>query len=366
MPSTLTALTMAALSATAMVTTSYSNFTNATNSYSLVADYTGSSFFSHFDAFTGPDPTNGFVNYTDMAFAANKKLVGFATPKGTNATHAYIGVDFTTPNVAAPGRNAVRLSSKDTFSAGMLAIMDVHHMPVGYGTWPAAWFLGTGATWPAVGEIDVIENTHVNDFNAMTLHTSSGCTVDNATSQNFLGNLQDCNCNSGNAANGCSTQAPPLSDSYGQQVASAGHPFNAQGGAVYVTEWTASGIKVWAFSRDAVPASLNSASPSTSGLPTPLAHFSGSGCDFETKFDNMTMIINTALCGDWAGKTWESSGSAAATGVATCDAYVAAHPEAFEDAHWEIGGVKIYASTPQPGVQKRSLPSARLGRRWRA
>lgn len=358
--STLASLALSASLPTALarsyITTNATANTTAPTSYTLVADYSGPDFFSHFDAFTGHDPTNGFVNYTDMSTAASLGLVGFAvhntTTPSSQSPHALITVDTTTPNVSAPGRNSVRLSSKDTFNAGMLAVLDIHHMPTGYGTWPAAWFLGTGETWPAVGEIDVIENTHMGDFNAMTLHTAPGCKVANSsTSNSFIGELRDGDCNSGNAAMGCSTQAPKVSKAYSKQVASAGSAFNEQGGAIYVTEWTAQGIKIWAFNRGAVPASLNSYHPDTSGFPTPLASFAGEGCDFEGRFKDMSLIINTAFCGDWAGKTWVSSGAAAKTGVSTCEAYVAANPEGFTDAYWKIGGVKIYATGAQPGVK---------------
>lgn len=382
-PSTLALLALSTATALAYNEYATTNSTTTTAPYSLVADYSGADFFSHFDAFTGPDPTNGFVNYTDISTAASLGLVGFAVhsngsansssyggfqgskynssqpqpraPTSQTPPHIYIGVDATSSNVPAPGRNSVRLSSKSTFSAGMLAVMDIHHMPTGYGTWPAAWFLGTGQTWPAVGEIDVIENTHMGDFNAMTLHTAPGCTVDNATA---IGRLQNGDCNSGNAAMGCSTQAPASSKTYSKQVASAGEAFNKQGGAIYVTEWTAEGVRIWAFDRASVPSSLNTYHPSTSGFPTPLASFSGSGCDFEGRFKDMTLIINTAFCGDWAGKTWVSSGAAQKTGVSSCEAYVAANPEAFGEAYWEIGGVKIYANTAQPGVKgPRPVPA---------
>jgi len=44
-----------------------------------------------------------------------------------------------------------------------------------------------------------------------------------------------------------------------------------------------------------VPASLNDENPSTAAFPTPLAAFSGKGCDFATAFQDMTLIINTSM-----------------------------------------------------------------------
>ena len=96
--------------------------------YSLVDDYSGSKFFDMFDFFTGPDPTNGFVNYVDQGTAQSQGLVK------TDGS-VYIGVDST--NVAPNGRNSVRLSSKRSYNH-MLVVIDLGHMPGGQcGAWPA-------------------------------------------------------------------------------------------------------------------------------------------------------------------------------------------------------------------------------------
>lgn len=316
------------------------------SAYSLVADYSGNTFFSGFEPFTGADPTHGHVNYTDMAFAASNGLLGFNQYNATGETRAFVKVD--TTNKAPNGRNAVRLTSLATFSVGVLAVMDIVHQPVAPGVWPAAWFLGTGAIWPGVGEIDVVEYVNNASFNAMTLHTAPGCSVANSTNS-FAGKLQAEDCNSGNGNMGCGIQAPGQIKAYNQQVSTAGEAFNAQGGAIYVTEWTTSGINIWSFARSAVPTSLNSVNPSTAGFPTPLASFSGSGCDFSKAFQNMVMIINTDFCGDWAGQVWQSSGMAAQTGVATCDDFVANNPQAFNEAYWEFGSIKVHSSGTKPG-----------------
>jgi hypothetical protein len=317
------ALAVAALVSTTMAHEGHGNTTAAPSNtssipYTLVADYSGSSFYDGFVTFTGADPTHGLVNYTDMAFAAKQGYLAFNFHEQDNVTRARIGVD--SVEDATAGRNSVRLTSKKTFSE-----------------------------WPGRGEIDFLEYVHDTPFNSMTLHTAPGCTVDNTTTS-FGGQLQSANCNDGSGATGCSIHAPANSSSLGQTFASAGHAFNAQGGAVYVTEWTSAMIKIWAFSRSAVPASLNGENPSTADFPTPLAAFSGAGCDFEEAFKDMVLIINTDFCGDWAGKVWEASGAQKATGVSSCDAYVAQNPEKFTEAFWEIASIKVYADSKMPGV----------------
>ena len=118
--------------------------------------------------------------------------------------------------------------------------------------------------------------------------------------------------------------------------------------AISVT--AASSRQIWAFARDTVPASLNSDNPSTESFPPPLAAFSGKGCDYAQSFRDMVLIINTDFCGDWAGKVWAESGAQKATGVETCDTYVAQNPEKFTEAFWEISSIKVYANVKMPGA----------------
>jgi hypothetical protein len=316
--------------------------------YTLVADYSGDTFFDGFITFTGPDPTKGKVQYVNSTYAAEKGYLAFNHHEQDNQTRARIGVD-SVEDATANGRDSVRLTSRKTFSAGTLLVADVNHIPVGPGLWPAMWLLGTGGEWPSMGEIDILETVHDTPYNAMTLHTAPGCTVDNVTTA-FTGQLQSTNCNENTAFTGCSIHSTPNTTSLGSTFASAGHAFNAQGGAVYVTEWTPLGIKIWAFARSTVPASLNSDNPSTESFPPPLAAFSGKGCDYAQSFRDMVLIINTDFCGDWAGKVWAESGAQKATGVDTCDAYVAQNPEKFIEAFWEISSIKVYANEKMPGA----------------
>ena len=48
-------------------------------------------------------------------------------------------------------------------------------MPCGQGTWPAIWTLGSGGTWPADGEIDILEHVGSNPSRVFgTVHTTAG------------------------------------------------------------------------------------------------------------------------------------------------------------------------------------------------
>lgn len=99
--------------------------------YQVAETFTDGNFFDHFSFFTGADPTAGWVNYVDQATAQAAGLIS------TNGNSVRIGVDSTTNNVVAPGRNSVRLSSNKAYTE-MLVVLDLYNMPGGQqGTWPA-------------------------------------------------------------------------------------------------------------------------------------------------------------------------------------------------------------------------------------
>ncbi|EMD00288.1 glycoside hydrolase family 16 protein, partial [Baudoinia panamericana UAMH 10762] len=315
--------------------------TTATSNFSLVADYSGSNFFSGFTAFTGADPTVGTVQYVGLEYAASKSYAGYIFNEATNSTNVYIGADFDTVTANRP---SVRLTSKQTFEVGTIVAFDTVHVPTGFGVWPALWMLSSNnETWPVGGEIDVVEFVHNSTVNAATLHTAPACTVSNSTSA-FQGMLQNADCNSGQAANGCSVQAQGQNVIDGKTMATAGKPFNDQQGGVYVMAWLETGISVYLFGRSQLPSDLASDKPDpASWTAKPMAQFSGSGCDYTKSFQSLAIITDLTFCGQWAGNVWASSGAAAATGVATCAAYVQNNPSAFKDAYFELASIKVYS-----------------------
>jgi len=107
--------------------------------YQLAQDYTGNAFYQNFEFFTDPDPTQGLVQFKDMLDANATGIAGFID--GGHANRAvYMGVD--SESVAPNGRGSVRVSSRQTFTHGLI-VADIVHMPGGIcGTWPAFWTVG--------------------------------------------------------------------------------------------------------------------------------------------------------------------------------------------------------------------------------
>ena len=307
--------------------------------YNIVENLNSSNFLSSFDFFTDADPTQGAVNYVSLPQAATAALAGFI-PQQDNAI--YLGVDSAPIAASGGNRSAIRLQSKKWYRHGLFAA-DIAHMPEGCGTWPAFWLVG--ANWPAGGEVDVLEGVNLQkDGNIMTLHTGPNCAMKNATGANkgYTGEMlhNDCDVNSPNQDKnvGCAVQdARP--ESYG-------HAFNTAGGGVFAVQWTSQAIKIWFFPRKAIPADLNSgaANVDPSGWGAPSAAFAGSDqCSIDNSFKDMQIVINTSLCGVWAGTDTEWNKNPECKKQApTCAQYVAQNHGAFDNAYWAFSSIRTY------------------------
>ncbi|KAK4128207.1 glycoside hydrolase family 16 protein [Parathielavia appendiculata] len=289
----------------------------AASNYNIVDVFDSTNFSNVFTSFTQPDPTHGFVKYVDAATASRDGLAGFAQGG------VYLGVDYT--NITTTGRPSVRVTSRTSYTKGLF-IADIAHMPAGAG--------GSGS----------------QISNSVTLHTGPGCSVTNAGS--LPGTKLSPNCQ-GNE--GCTQHNPGVSNNYG-----AG--FNAAGGGVYALEWTDASIKVWFFSRGSPLATQLSStttnnnnsppSPNPSTFGTPLAAFVGSpsSCPLAKHFANHNLVLNTAFCGDWAGRVWAADQTCAAL-AARCEDFVGAHPEAFTQAYWLVNTIRVYQVAGSSGVE---------------
>lgn len=294
--------------------------------YVLQDNYTPNNFFSMFDFFTAPDPTNGFVKYVDQATAQRSGLIK------TAAGSVYMGVDST--NVTPGGRPSVRITSKKSYNTGLI-ILDLAHMPASIcGTWPAFWTVGPN--WPQSGEIDIIEGVNEQQSNSMALHTGPGCGISNNGA--FTGSIvyPSCDVAAGNqpANSGCSIHS--------SDTQTYGNGFNAVGGGVYITEWTNKYISIFHFPRNRIPADITQGRPNPAGWGKPLAQFQG-GCNFEASFKNQQIVFDTTFCGDWAGNVW--AGSSCASKAPTCNAFVQNNPSAFRDSFWTVNSLKVYSNT---------------------
>lgn len=190
-----------------------------------------------------------------------------------------------------------------------------------------------------LGEIDVIEAVNQGTTgNQMTLHTTSGCDMNVKRKETGTALTTSC-LNSTDSNAGCGVQGPQ--DTFGQA-------FNANGGGTYAMELRDAGIRVWFFARGSEPADLptdvtNTTAPDPSTWPEALADFPSTNCDIGSHFKNQSIIVNTDLCGSWAGATSVYSTQDGCPG--TCTNFVANNATAYETAFWEFKSFRVYSAS---------------------
>jgi hypothetical protein len=290
----------------------------------LKNNWNSANFFNEWSFFTDGDPTHGYVQYVGKSQAQSAGLIN------TNNNQIYMGVDHTTTN-PANGRQSVRLVTNAAFTHGLF-IADIQHMPDACGAWPAWWL--TGPNWPNNGEIDIIEGVNRQTTDAITLHTSAGCTINTSGSASGI-TLSSPDCNNNNAYNGCGVST--------SNTQNYGAGFNNIGGGVYAMQWTSSAIKVWFFPRNAIPGDITNSNPNPNNWGAPTVSFNGgSGCNIDSHFSQMQIVFDTTFCGDWAGQQAVWSSGACASQASSCQAFVANNPSAFANAYWTVNYVKVF------------------------
>ncbi|KAL7409262.1 hypothetical protein BDY24DRAFT_372641 [Mrakia frigida] len=248
--------------------------------WKLTQSAAGNSFFDNWNWYDGVDPTKGFVDYLSKA-DAYKYGLAYVSSSG----NAIMKME-TTPVVdAAVGRKSTRIGTNWRFNSNSLLVLDVVHMPIGCGIWPAAWLLGDG-DWPYTGEVDILEGIGFYSNNQASVHTGSGCYI--PTLFGGTGSLAITNCAAYETGNqGCGIVDDSGSPNYGVS-------FNNNGGGVYAMSWTDSAISIYFFPRNAIPADIASGSPDpdTGKWGQPVARYPGTYCTLSKFFKNLNAIIN--------------------------------------------------------------------------
>ena len=310
-----------------------------TSPWVLTHDLAGAALLDAFDVQAIADPTHGTVTYVDAARARSTGLLSVDPATG----HARLAVE-SSRIATGSGRESVRIRSKDSFHEGLFVI-DVHHLPEGNAVWPAFWMVGP-SPWPTGGEIDIIEGVNDQPRDASTLHTTDGCSMASVdAAATMTGRYGERDCNAGDKATGMPYIGCSTTGAHG----SFGPALNAGGGGVFALRWTAEAIDVWFWPRVAIPPDVTtgsgaSAQPDPSSWGLPMSHFElGAACD-PAHFAPQRMVLNTTLCGDWAGAVFV--GPNGQTGYAACRDYVLNNPTAFARAYWDIASLRAYTFQP--------------------
>jgi hypothetical protein len=277
--------------------------------YTILDDFTGAQMLASigsadgFEYFTGADPTHGYVNY-----GAHSELL--------EAIGTKLKIDIGA-NIGQP-RNAIRLERTKLFDSG-LVVLDVEHIPSNLSSWPAFWTTGHVAppsTWALNGEIDILEQVNNSAFNSCTLHTSTrpggtGCAMD--PDLGFKTNK--CYAESGSKTCGYNSSdfCPFGGCSIDQGTGTFGTVFNNNLGGTFAMQLLSNGsITIWFWPRgETVPDFSTAVSDDfVTSVPTNTIKFTRCA----DQFSQQQVIINTTLCGDWAGAsccngdhTWDNN-----------------------------------------------------------
>ncbi|KAH7344886.1 glycoside hydrolase family 16 protein [Rhizoctonia solani] len=274
---------------TTTTTATYSSPTTDSRKYAIKERFAGQNFFD--------DPTNGQVDYLSKEDATSAGLA-YVQSDGV----AVIKVDNTTKLEKGQPRKSVRIQSNKQYNGGLI-VADILQMPFGC----SVTYWTVGDNWPNNGEIDILENVNLATANQYTLHTgpNSTCTLDANPAAKFksTSNMMGKVCASKEGANaGCGFSDP--------EPASYGQAFNAAGGAVIAMEWQNTGIRIWRFKRDSIPTDLqgDATNPNPDTWGAPVASWTDAACDIANEVKKHNIIINTTLCGGWAGDAYAGSG----------------------------------------------------------
>ncbi|OLN95696.1 Endo-1,3(4)-beta-glucanase-like protein 2 [Colletotrichum chlorophyti] len=298
--------------------------------YGLSHSYFGANLISDFNWINYRDPSNGFVRYQSQPDALSKGL--YSIDPETQAVT--LGVDNTNVYGLGEGRPSVRLESKRQYNHGLF-IGDFAHMPPSVcGLWPAFWMYGPN--WPAGGEIDIIEGANQVTKNIMSGHTTPGCSIPDSPEAAGQPLLRDCE-SPGTTNNAGCNYLPPASHMH-----TYGDAFNAVGGGVYALEWTEDDIRIWHWPRQDIPPDIVAKCPDPSSWGLPSALFGGSTCEVDRYFKDMSIVIQTNFCGDYAANIWGKDGDTCNQRAPTCVEYVANNPGAFANAYWEVNYIDVY------------------------
>lgn len=146
----------------------------------------------------------------------------------------------------------------------------------------------------------LIEGVNEKPDNQITLHTGGLCVIDQIGQA--TGHLVGKNCTSADGANsGCAILQ--------NQGETYGHKFNMHAGGVYAHSWDSQGITVWYFARSSIPQDITDGNPNPASWGSPTAYFPASdSCNISDLFHDHQIVINTTLCGDWAGGSFNDDG----------------------------------------------------------
>jgi len=136
---------------------------------------------------------------------------------------------------------------------------------------------------------------------------------------------------------------------------SMGTEFNAAGGGTFAAEWdpTARHMRTWFWRAGTAPSDLqhHRPDPDTWGLPYSYFSLDPRVCSAE-HFQNLRLVIDITLCGDFAASTFGDDCPVPAE-LVTCEDYIRSDPATVSRAYWSIRALDVYQ---WPSTLRSTLP----------
>ena len=140
----------------------YHIFTTTPPTQEPVTDYTNLVFSDEFDIAGAPDPTKwGYDLGSGSGWGNGEAQFYTNSSENVTVTGGKLIITAKTQSQGGSSYTSARIKSENKFEFTYGKIEFKAKMPIGGGTWPALWSLGQNYatnTWPACGEIDVMEH----------------------------------------------------------------------------------------------------------------------------------------------------------------------------------------------------------------
>jgi len=201
-------------------------------------------------------------------------------------------------------RRSMMLHSEQAWrpDIGFIVVLRYKHVPYGPGVWPAFWLLNSDLKWPQGGELDIMEYANY-DTAKVTFHTDKKCNMSEKKLKACTKTMSDvddsqvlsCYTNYSGNELGC---MPP-------QVRKNGEWFSKNPGAIALV-WDANGIISFHIPEAEIPADLESDTPKPNtwkdSWRMAFMPFEEKTCQNVAR--PQEIVLNIALCGDWASNTF--------------------------------------------------------------
>lgn len=341
---------------------------------------------------TEKDPTHGNVRYIDEFNNNQESLILGGPSDDLLLKFGEVQEDkkISTWLNQKPEKNiypSIRLTSNKVFQSGKEHIFILKaRLPYGKGVWPAWWLSGNdgvegpetmNSKWPTNGEIDIIELINELTEYKGVLHTCSNCVSKWTPGPYMTGDSpspamegQDKSCWGENEGNGNGCFVDPVNGKSEMKLTKLG---NNQVGGVFACHWKPGKTSddylgeikfyYWEYDDETVsdeggPLSL-SPNPVTERWNKHLVssvkykknnksekidpgwsqclNNKGERIENTCQFNNLRMIFNTTLCGDWAGNAYDNGG------MDKCLKYITENPDKIENKKWNIDHIAAFS-----------------------